>query len=104
VHLDGDTSTVVEDGDGVGVAIDSDLKGIHARVVDLYEEEIEPSAEQLSSKILEAMTNLIIGSVNENLVEDLEETRDEGNIPERRKETEISTCSIWSHRGKGRSS
>ncbi|KAG4937855.1 hypothetical protein JHK86_043996 [Glycine max] len=56
VDLHGNTVAIVEDGDGIGLGVDGDLEGIHGRVV-----------------------LLVVGGVDEDLVEDLVEAEDVGD-------------------------
>ena len=56
VDLHGNAITVVEDGDGVGLGVDGDLEGVHGGV-----------------------TLLVVGGIDEDLVEDLVEAGDVGD-------------------------
>jgi len=56
VDLHGNAVAVVEDGDGIGLGVDGDLEGVHGRVA-----------------------LLVVGGVDEDLVEDLVEAGDVGD-------------------------
>lgn len=76
MDLDGNTFTIIEYRNLVLFSINRHLECVHGRVVDLHI--MLKSA--LGSQLADCRTHLVVSGIDENLIEDLEETRNIGYL------------------------